>query len=79
MTRPRGKTAASQEWEGNVFLAAIGLIAFHLMQPAGELFPRLDCIPRQHEPARVWRLPGVSATTARPQNPLEDAWPHCYR
>lgn len=61
-----------------MLFTSIVFITSQLMQPAGELYPRYDCIPGRHEPLRVMRLPGVSATTARPQNPLNDAWPHCY-
>lgn len=38
---------------------------------------RGTCIEGPHEPLRVRRLPGTVVFSARPRNPLEDAYVHC--
>ena len=59
-----------------MILESLVLLASHLVPPAPHAAPP-RCIAAPHEPLRVRRLPGVAATTSKPDNPIEDRLPHC--
>ena len=53
------------------------IVATNLLQPIAEMAPVGRCIPGPHEQLRVRRQPFMPMTSAKPRNPLEDAYPHC--
>jgi len=57
--------------------ASLLLLARIGAEPSGLEMMRVRCTPPPYEVLRVRRLPGVAATTSKPRNPLEDAYPPC--